>query len=76
MSRHMSVNYVESHDNHTLWDKLLVCLSDENSETRRKYHLLATSMVILAQGIPFLHSGQEFFRTKKGMEIVISPRMK
>ena len=64
---HMSVNYVESHDNHTLWDKLLVCLSDENSETRRKYHLLATSMVILAQGIPFLHSGQEFFRTKKGI---------
>ena len=24
-------------------------------------------MVILAQGIPFLHSGQEFFRTKKGI---------
>ena len=62
-----TVNYVESHDNHTLWDKLSVCLSDESSETRRKYHLLATSMVILAQGIPFLHSGQEFFRTKKGI---------
>jgi pullulanase len=61
-----SVNYVESHDNHTLWDKLLVCLPDENEEIIRKFHRLATVMVILSQGIPFLHSGQEFFRTKNG----------
>jgi pullulanase len=25
-------------------------------------------MTILSQGIPFLHAGQEFFRTKKGVE--------
>ena len=25
-------------------------------------------MVILSQGIPFLHAGQEFYRTKKGNE--------
>lgn len=62
-----SVNYVESHDNHTLWDKLTVCLSNEGEEVRQKYHRLATIMVILSQGIPFLHSGQEFFRTKKGV---------
>jgi len=62
-----SVNYVESHDNHTLWDKLLICFPDEDEESRQKYHRLATVMVILAQGIPFLHSGQEFFRTKKGI---------
>lgn len=61
-----SVNYVESHDNHTLWDKLLVCLSDENGDTLRSYHRLATAMVLISQGIPFLHSGQEFFRTKNG----------
>jgi pullulanase len=58
-----SVNYVESHDNHTLWDKLEACEQD-NIEQR---HRLATAMVILAQGIPFIHSGQEFFRTKKGI---------
>lgn len=58
-----SVNYVECHDNHTLWDKLLAC---EQVFLDRK-HRLATSMVLLAQGIPFLHSGQEFFRTKKGV---------
>ncbi|MCQ6274432.1 type I pullulanase [Bacillus sp. V3B] len=62
-----SVNYVESHDNHTLWDKLVVCFPDEEEEIRKKYHRLATTMVILAQGTPFLHSGQEFFRTKKGI---------
>jgi len=61
-----SVNYVESHDNHTLWDKLAVCLQNEDPSNIQKYHRLATVMVLLSQGIPFLHSGQEFFRTKKG----------
>ena len=61
-----SVNYVESHDNHTLWDKLNICLLDEEEEVLEKIHRLGTSIVLLSQGIPFLHSGQEFFRTKKG----------
>jgi len=61
-----SVNYVECHDNHTMWDKLLACLPDADDSLRIKYHRLATSIVLLSQGIPFLHSGQEFFRTKKG----------
>jgi pullulanase len=61
-----SVNYVECHDNHTMWDKLLACLPDADDSLRMKYHRLATSIVLLSQGIPFLHSGQEFFRTKKG----------
>ncbi|WP_079510107.1 type I pullulanase [Mesobacillus jeotgali] len=62
-----SVNYIESHDNHTLWDKLKICNSDQDEAILKKQHRLATSMVLLAQGIPFLHSGQEFFRTKKGI---------
>ncbi|MCM3569646.1 type I pullulanase [Neobacillus mesonae] len=61
-----SVNYVECHDNHTLWDKLKLCFKDEDEELLRKYHVLATGIVILSQGIPFLHSGQEFFRSKQG----------
>ncbi|MFP5114572.1 type I pullulanase [Bacillaceae bacterium C204] len=60
-----SVNYVECHDNHTMWDKLLACLSEADDSLRMKYHRLATGIVLLSQGIPFLHSGQEFFRTKK-----------
>lgn len=62
-----SVNYVESHDNHTLWDKLLVCSAEKTDLIIQRQHRLATVMVLLAQGIPFLHSGQEFFRTKKGI---------
>lgn len=61
-----TVNYVECHDNHTLWDKLLACLPNSDDALRRKYHRLATGLVLLSQGIPFLHSGQEFFRTKQG----------
>ncbi|QED48993.1 type I pullulanase [Cytobacillus dafuensis] len=62
-----SVNYVESHDNHTLWDKLIVCSSTLEEKIKKRQHRLATVMVLLAQGIPFLHSGQEFFRTKEGI---------
>lgn len=62
-----SVNYVESHDNHTFWDKMSSCLQNEGSDLRKRRQRLATVMVLLAQGIPFLHSGQEFFRTKQGV---------
>ncbi|MDT9024965.1 type I pullulanase [Rossellomorea sp. YC4-1] len=62
-----SVNYVESHDNHTLWDKMKACLN-EDEETLMNRHKLATTMVLLSQGIPFIHAGQEFYRTKKGIE--------
>lgn len=61
-----SVNYIECHDNHTMWDKLTSCSQDSDELLRGKYHRLATSIMLLSQGIPFLHSGQEFFRTKNG----------
>ncbi|WP_246941349.1 type I pullulanase [Bacillus pinisoli] len=62
----LSVNYVESHDNHTFWDKAVKCNSMEEKDIIRKRQKLATCMVLLSQGIPFLHSGQEFYRTKQG----------
>ena len=63
-----SVNYIECHDNHTLWDRMLLSNGDEDEFTRQKRQMLATAMVIFSQGIPFLHCGQEFFRSKKGIE--------
>ncbi|MEC1741098.1 type I pullulanase [Schinkia azotoformans] len=65
-SPQQSVNYVECHDNHTLWDKLEISNADESLEIRRKRQYLAIAIVLLSQGIPFLHSGMEFFRTKYG----------
>jgi len=58
-----SINYVECHDNMTFFDKASSITDD--LELVRKQEMLATSMVLLAQGVPFLHAGQEFFRTKQ-----------
>lgn len=63
-----SVNYVECHDNHTLWDRLTLANGNDSEQERAAMHRLATAMTILSQGIPFIHAGQEFFRTKKGVE--------
>lgn len=63
-----SVNYVECHDNHTLWDRLTLANGNESEQERAAMHRLATAMTILSQGIPFIHAGQEFFRTKKAVE--------
>ncbi len=62
------VNYVECHDNHTLWDKIVLSSPGQTEEQRRAMHKLASAMVLTSQGIPFLHAGQEFMRTKKGVE--------
>ncbi|MDD3865231.1 MAG: type I pullulanase [Candidatus Izemoplasmatales bacterium] len=60
-----SVNFVECHDNQTFFDQAMAISNDE--KLVKKQQKLATSITILAQGIPFLHSGQEFYRTKHGV---------
>jgi pullulanase len=63
-----TINYNECHDNHTLWDRLLNS-NPENSEADRiKMHKLAQTIVLTSQGIPFIHAGAEFLRTKNGEE--------
>ncbi|MCD7848209.1 MAG: type I pullulanase [Oscillospiraceae bacterium] len=57
------VNYVEAHDNLTLWDKLTLS-SSAHERDRRKMARLAAALVFLAQGIPFIQAGQEFLRSK------------
>ena len=61
-----SINYVECHDNQTFFDKAKNVTDDE--DTIQKQELLATAMVLLSQGVPFIHSGQEFFRTKNNVD--------
>ena len=64
-----SINYVECHDNHTLWDRLLISTIDNasvNDADRRAMDKLAAAIVLTAQGIPFIQAGQEFLRTKGG----------
>jgi pullulanase len=63
-----SVSYVEAHDNLTLFDKLVVSMPNSTSAERKRVFALASSTAILAQGVPFIHAGQEFMRTKGGDE--------
>lgn len=63
-----TVNYVECHDNHTLWDKIVLSTSGTADEQRRCMHRLASAIVLTCQGIPLIHAGQEFMRTKNGVE--------
>ncbi|WMT41442.1 type I pullulanase [Paenibacillus sp. D2_2] len=62
-----TVNYVECHDNHTLWDKIVLSTDGHTEEEQRSMHRLASAMILTSQGIPFIHAGQEFMRTKQGV---------
>jgi pullulanase len=61
-----SVNYVEAHDNNTLWDKLQFTNPQDSTATRLKMDKIAATFIFTAQGIPFMQAGQEFLRTKGG----------
>lgn len=66
VSFQQSINYIECHDNHTLFDKVTICCANESLEKRRSRQKIMTAFTLLAQGIPFVQCGQEFFRSKKG----------
>lgn len=62
-----SINYLECHDNATLADKISKSNQSETYEIRKKRQLLLNIMLVLSQGIPFFHAGQEFYISKHGM---------
>lgn len=60
-----AINYCEAHDNNTLWDKLTISTKYiATKETRIKMDKLAAAIVILSQGVPFIHLAQDFLRSK------------
>lgn len=59
-----AVNYVEAHDNLTLYDKLKCSMPDESEERIIAADKMAATLVFLSQGIPFIQAGQEFLRSK------------
>ena len=60
--------YVSCHDNHTLYDKLKVVNPEATEDDILRMHVLANTVVLTSQGIPFLHAGVDFVRTKQGVE--------
>ncbi|MDR0899143.1 MAG: type I pullulanase [Lactobacillaceae bacterium] len=60
------VNYAEAHDNLNLNDKLLLSNPSDSERVHFLRDTLATALVYLTRGIPFIEIGQEFLRTKLG----------
>lgn len=59
------INYVTAHDNNTLHDKLYISLQSENAlNLIPRLVRQGNAMVLTAQGIPFIHAGDEFMRSK------------
>lgn len=59
------VNYTENHDNLTLFDSNALRLPLETSRHERaRVQVLGNALVLLAQGVGYLHAGQELMRSK------------
>ena len=63
-----SINYVECHDNNTFYDRMLRFKKDDPEWVNIRRSKLALALVMVSRGIPFIHSGQEFLRTKNLIE--------
>ncbi|HHX52432.1 MAG TPA: hypothetical protein GX703_02825, partial [Erysipelothrix sp.] len=63
-----SVNYVECHDNLTLWDKISRSNPYNTFEQKVEKQKLTNGILCISQGILFLHYGQEMARTKSGID--------
>ncbi len=75
-----SINYIDAHDNYTLWDHIEKSqhFELENGSYRQnlpsnlfesslvRQNILALGIILTAQGIPFLQGGVEILRTKQG----------
>ncbi len=63
-----TINYVECHDNLTLFDKLKISLNGADLERILAAEKMAAALVFLSGGIAFFQAGQEFLRTKNFSE--------
>jgi pullulanase len=59
-----TVNYDSVHDDLCLWDKLLISAPDVPEALRMNMDKLAAGILLTSQGIPFIHAGDEFLRSK------------
>ena len=66
-SPNQSINYVECHDNLTFYDKMVLSHGLQLPDFKIAQDL-ANHLIAISQGIPFYHAGQEFYRSKKGVE--------
>jgi len=60
-----SLNFVECHDNHTLFDKFTLLCPNMKLEEKLERIIFANGLTMFAYGIPFFHAGQEIGLSKK-----------
>ena len=60
-----TINYIESHDNTTFADRIRTSMGKKLPMTTvAKVSKLGTGLLLVSQGIPFIHAGQEYLRSK------------
>lgn len=59
-----TINYDSAHDDLCLWDKLQLSASNAPENLRIRMDKLAAGILLTAHGVPFLHAGDEFLRSK------------
>lgn len=63
-----TINYVECHDNLTLFDKLKISLNNAGSDRILAAEKMAAALIFLSCGAAFFQAGQEFLRSKNFSE--------
>lgn len=59
-----SVNYIECHDNATAFDYFHIENPYWTPQQQKRAASFGLQLILISQGMTFIHSGQEFFRTK------------
>ncbi len=59
-----SINYASCHDNHALFDRIILSTPEGSTADRAKMNNLAAAIVMTSQGVPFFQAGEELFRSK------------
>ena len=65
LSPNQSINYLECHDNYTLFDNITIKSQHLSCEQIKDFVKLGLAINVLATGICFIHAGMEKARTKK-----------
>lgn len=63
-----SLNYIECHDNATAFDYFHIENPNWTPHQQKRAASFGLQLILISQGMAFIHSGQEFFRTKDEIE--------
>ena len=58
------IAYTTCHDGNTLYEKICQSAEEFSEQEKKKASMLANSIVLTSQAVPFIHSGAEMLRTR------------